>query len=386
MNAQLSYKKAIAEFLQVKESEVFLFWKGRVALYAILKAMGIGKGDEVIIPAFTCVVVPNAIMYLGAKPVYVDIDRDTYNMNLVEMEEKITPKTKVIIAQNTFGLSPDLDLIMEISRKHGLMVIEDCTHGFGGSYKGKLNGTIADTSFFSSQWNKPFSTGIGGFTVVKNPDLIKKMAQIELEAITPSLKEEIVLKYLFHIRNYFLPPFLYWNALRFYRFLSSKNILIGSSSGKELEKPEIVAGFLKRAGKFQSSKGIEGVKSIEKFNLRRKGIASVYEQYLHASNKIIPVVPAYAEHTFLKFPILVKDRALFLINAEKSKIELGEWFNSPIHPIQHDFQLWNYNYGENPIAEEVSSKMVNLPTNPSLSARELKNIMKFLSNNIDLIE
>ena len=117
-NNQLSkYKKAIASYLKVDDARVFLFWKGRVGLYAILKALGVSEDDEVIIPAFTCVVVPNAIIYLGAKPVYVDIESSTYNIDIAQVEKAITSKTKVIIAQNTFGLSPNIDALLAIGKK-----------------------------------------------------------------------------------------------------------------------------------------------------------------------------------------------------------------------------------------------------------------------------
>ena len=131
------------------EVDVFLFWKGRVGLYAILKALDIGPGDEVILPAFTCVVVANAVIYRGATPVYAEIDPKTYNIDPARIEERITEKTKVILAQNTFGLSADLDAIFDVAQAHDLFVIEDCAHGFGGTYKGRLNGTVADAAFFS---------------------------------------------------------------------------------------------------------------------------------------------------------------------------------------------------------------------------------------------
>jgi perosamine synthetase len=113
--------------------QCFLFWKGRVALYAILKTLEIKEGDEIILPAFTCVVAVNPIIYLGANPVYVDIDPTTYNIDVSMIERKITEKTRAILAQNTFGLAPDLDMILEVANKYKLMVIEDRAHGFAVS-------------------------------------------------------------------------------------------------------------------------------------------------------------------------------------------------------------------------------------------------------------
>ena len=131
--------------------------------------MGVKDNDEVILPAFTCVVVPNAIMYLKAKPVYIDINPETYNISIEKIDEAITENTKVIICQNTFGLSSNIEDIIQIAKKNNLFTIEDCTHGFGGYDNGKPNGTYCDAAFYSTQWNKPFSTGIGGFLVVVIP-------------------------------------------------------------------------------------------------------------------------------------------------------------------------------------------------------------------------
>ena len=172
-------KQELAKYLSLDPSYITLFWKGRVALYAILKAIGIKEGDEIILPAFTCVVAVNPVIYLGARPVYVDIDPMTYNMDISRLKRKITKKTRAVLAQNTFGLAPDLDRIFEVANKHNLMVIEDCAHGFGGYYKGRPNGTIADVSFFSTQWNKPFSTGLGGFAVTKNPEIAERLRVME---------------------------------------------------------------------------------------------------------------------------------------------------------------------------------------------------------------
>jgi perosamine synthetase len=382
----VNYKKSIASYLGIASEEVTLFWKGRVALYAILKSLGVGKNDEVILPAFTCVVVPNAIIYSGARPVYVDIDPDTYNMDIQKLEQKITSRTKIIIAQNTFGLAPDLDSIMQLAARYNIRVIEDCTHGFGGRYKGRLNGTIADASFFSTQWNKPFSTGVGGIAVIKKTSLIEKMQEIENSAIKPSVKDNYTLEFLSVIREKILPKFLYWTALRTYRFLSSKNLIIGSSSGKELEGPSMEPDFLKGASAFQAKKGAAGINTIDAANKHRIGIAETYSIFLKNAGKKYPDVPKYATHTFLKYPIQVKQRDYFLAEAMKHNIEIGEWFLSPIHPIKDNFQIWYYNYGENPIAESIAERIVNLPTHPGISKNELDKILNFLNKYLHLIE
>src|SRR5690349_4196963 len=112
------YEKSFANYLGVASAHTF--WKGRVALYAILKAMQIGPGDEVILPAFTCVVVPNAVRFTGATPVYVDIASGTYNIDPEAIVKVVTPNTRAIVVQHTFGISADLHALTEIARQYGL--------------------------------------------------------------------------------------------------------------------------------------------------------------------------------------------------------------------------------------------------------------------------
>src|SRR5512135_1616150 len=123
---------------------LFPFYKGRVALFAILKAMGVNTGDEVIVPGFTCVVVPNAVIYNRALPVFVDIDGATYNIDPGKIEAKITKKTRAIIVQHTFGVPAEMDGITEIAKAHNLFLIEDSCHTLGSRYKGKPVGAFGD--------------------------------------------------------------------------------------------------------------------------------------------------------------------------------------------------------------------------------------------------
>ena len=379
-----NYKLSINSHLD-PESNVFFFWKGRVALYAILQALGVGEGNEVILPALTCVVVPNAIMYLGAKPVYIDVDPRTYNIDPAGIEEKISKRTKVILAQNTFGLSSDLDEICSVARKHGLHVVEDCAHGFGGKYKDRPNGTIADAAFFSTQWNKPFSTGVGGFAVTRNPELSMRLPEIEKQAARPSFAETLLLKMQLFLNDHFLNRTTYWTAITTYRFLSRHNIVVGSSQGEELESPQMPEDFLKGMSAAQAARGIKELKRFGSNLNHRKKIAQMYKNILVDLGIEAPFEPGYAEHTFTKFPLLVKERKTFLADAEKSRIEIGDWFLSPIHPVTDGVHRWHYHHGENPVAEKLSAHLVNLHTHTKIDERYVRKIENFLRRNKDNI-
>ena len=379
------YKDKISKYLGVPSTNVFLFWKGRVALYSILKAIGIQEDDEIILPAFTCVVVPNAIIYLNARPIYVDIDPKTYNIDINNIERKINSRTKAIVAQNTFGLSSDLDPLAELAKKHGLMVIEDCAHGFGGEYKGRINGTIADFSFFSTQWNKPFSTGIGGFAVGNNPELNEKLGMLEKSAIQPSLKEKLSIRSLMFLKDNLFTENNYWFLLNVYRYLSDHNLILGSSQGYELEKSVMPLNFLKGLSVAQAKKGMRELNIFDDNLRHRKRISQYYKDILTEFGIDLPFEPEYSHHTFLKFPLLVKDRQLFFKEAKKHKVEIGDWFLSPIHPVIDRFENWYYQWNQNPIAETISRHIVTLPTHRGIEGVSIENICDFLKSNLSNI-
>lgn len=378
MDAISSYRSELARYFEADSTSVSLFWKGRVGLLAILEALEIGPGDEVLLPAFTCVVVPNVILYRGATPVYADIDEETYNLDISKLPSKITPKTRVILAQNTFGLSSDIDAIQGLARPRHIRVVEDACHGFGSRYKGCPSGSCADAAFFSSQWNKPFSTGVGGFTFAKDPHLARRIQAIEQAYLMPRLKETVMIRGLLIARDALLTPATYWALMRMYRELSRRNIVVGSSSPGEMDGPVMPEGFEKRLSATQASRGLKELGRIEASLSQRRKVAAAYRQMLVELGIKPAVEPQYAQHGFLKYPLRVKNRSAFVEHAKRAKIELGDWFISPLHPIERKFEKWNYSWGSNPVAEKISAEVVNLPTHLDVDVKYLDRIRGFL--------
>lgn len=148
---------------------------GTVALHLALVALGIGKGDEVIIPDFTMIATAFAVCYTGATPVFVDADPDTWNIDTTKIEEKITPRTKAIIPVHLFGLMCDMDAINAIAKKHNLKVLEDAAEAHGAEYKGRRAGSCSDLAAFSFFANKNITTGEGGMVVTNNEELYNKL-------------------------------------------------------------------------------------------------------------------------------------------------------------------------------------------------------------------
>ena len=148
---------------------------GTVAIHLALVALGIKKGDEVIVPDFTFAATINAVLHAGATPVIVDVEKDSWCIDPKEIEKAITPKTKAVIPVHIYGQPCDMDAIMAIANKHGLFVIEDCAEAHGATYKGKKVGSFGDVSTFSFYGNKVITTGEGGMCVTNSEQLDERM-------------------------------------------------------------------------------------------------------------------------------------------------------------------------------------------------------------------
>ena len=376
-----SYKNALAHWLHASPNAIELTWKGRVSLYSLLQAMGITKGDEVIIQAYTCVVVPNAVLYCGAIPVYVDIDPATFCASAEAIQSKITNRTKAIICQNTYGLSAEVDKISELAKRHKIWSIEDCTHGFGGTFKGRQNGTYCDAAFFSSQWNKPFSTGVGGFSLVNNSELRARVS-LEVEHYQkPTIFDSLNLLSLYFAHKFLLHQWTYWQLRNLYRFLSSRNLVIGSSDGDELASISKPLDFEKAHAPAQAWKGLRALGKLSQDQARRKSNARVLTDFLTKRGLNHVPLEHFADHCFCKYPVLVSDRSLFSQHAHAARIQLGDWFTSPLHPIQGDLSRWNYNEADFPNASFAAQHAVNLPIHDD----SLEKILEFLERTSALI-
>ncbi|ASU23347.1 DegT/DnrJ/EryC1/StrS family aminotransferase [Vibrio qinghaiensis] len=157
---------------------------GTVALHLAMEALGIGEGDEVIVPAFTYVASVNTIVQTGAKPVYVDSLESTWNIDPVNVIKKITPKTKAIMAVHLYGLACDMDALDNICSEYNLLLIEDCAEAFGTYYKGRHVGTFGDVATFSFFGNKTITTGEGGMVVCKTEKSYDKACHLKSQGVS----------------------------------------------------------------------------------------------------------------------------------------------------------------------------------------------------------
>jgi perosamine synthetase len=378
-------RRAMGALVGVPPEHVTLFWRGRVAMYAILRSLGIGPGDEVVIPAFTCVAVPNAVLYAGATPVYVDIDERTYTADPAAVAAAITDRTRAVLAQNTFGLSADLDALRESAAPRGAVVIDDCTHGLGGAYKGRPNGASSHAAFYSTQWSKPISTGLGGIAVTTDAALARELAAFERAAPEPGTRDRALLAAMLVARERIATPRTIRAGRAAYRAVSRVGLVPGSSSGGELAGTEMPEAFVARLSRFQARLATRRLAALDAAVRRRRTIAAGYSAWLLERNKTAPHEPDFAVHSYLRYPIRVRDREWFVAQADRRGVLLGDWFHSPLYPIDENLERWGYRRGSSPVAERVSAEIVNLPVDLAPDGRELQAVYELLEACADRI-
>jgi len=373
------YELSFAKWLGVRNA--YSFWKGRVALYAILKATGVGPGDEVIVPGYTCVMDVNPIKYLGARPIYVDIEPATFNMNTNLLQDRITPKTTAIIAQHTYGYPCDMDAIMNIGNRAAIPVIEDCCLALGSKYKGKIVGTLGRAAYFSFQWNKPYTTGLGGMAVTNDSELAGNIEKLRTNEMCPPSNREIFMLWAqLVIYRLFIYPRTTALAQSIFRYLTKKGVVVGSSNRSEFE-PTMARDFFKAMSAMQARSGSKQLERAEQNIAHRRKIAQLYDELLQEKGwQSRNYDRSVMEPAMVRYPVRIGEKNKALAQAPKAGVELGSWFECPLHPIETPLAAYDYEVGMCPQAEKASNEVVNLPLHPRVDEGAAKKTMEFVTS------
>jgi perosamine synthetase len=357
------------------------FIKGRVALYAILKTLGVGPGDEVLVPGFTCVVVPAAIMYTGALPVYYDIDPATLHGSPILAAHSITDRTKAVLIQHNFGAVAPLGDLPQVCRSRGIALIEDCAHSLGAiSDRGPV-GTLGTAAFCSLQWSKPTTTGLGGIARVNDESMITPLRDFATGACSePSLAKSAYLGTLSLLYRKLYRPKWYWVMRDSYRLAAKRGIIQGSSSARELEICDRPPDYCERFGR-PRRRSLESVlNELPNSIPRRRNIHSRYAAHFAKTPTWTPAnEPDGTAGVALRYPLLVENRAELLRCAREEKIEIGDWFNAPLHPHGARADAFGFQPSVCPIGTAAADKVINLPTHAFVTYREADRIMNFIS-------
>lgn len=353
----------------------FAFWKGRVAMYAILRAMGVGPGDEVVVPGFTCVAVPNAVRLTGATPVYADIESGGLNLDPASVERRLTARTKAILVQHSFGIPAALDELMNLAQVHKLRVIEDCAHTMSGEHRGRRLGTIGDAAFYSSQWSKPYTTGLGGMAVTQDEELVERLRAVQDSFIEPPLAARLRLDVQYQLYARLFTSRRYWLAQDVLHAVASLGLFVGSSSEDELTGHEPI-DHTWRMARMQQEQGQRLVGTVGPRARYADALAGRYQDRLAGEGWVTPVRPTGA--ALLRYPMLVANKAELLAASRHERVELGSWFESPLHPLALDVHHhYGYVPGQCPNAERSARLIVNLPLHLGISFDEAERVAQF---------
>lgn len=302
---------------------------GTDALLLAMMALDIQSGDEIITTPFTFIATAETIAFLGAKPVFVDIDEKTYNIDPSKLEEKISSKTKAIIPVSLYGQPADMDVIQSIATKHNLKVIVDGAQSFGSTYKGKTDsnlGDISTTSFFPA---KPLGCfGDGGAVFTNSEELATKMKSLRVHGQSKRYHH----KY------------------------------IGMGGRMDTLQCAIVNVKLKH---------------YKKDLALRQEVAEKYTKVLKDKDIVLPFIDKNTTSVFAQYSIRVKERDKLQTKLKEKGIPTAVHYPMPLH-LQECFEYLNYTKGDFPIAEQISQEIMSLPMNPYISDDEIAYITKVL--------
>jgi perosamine synthetase len=335
-----------------------LYGSGRVALADALRAIGVGRGDEVVIQAFTCMVVANAVRATGALPVYADID-DSYNLNGKTVAAVLTPKTKAVIVQHTFGIPADMDGILDAVRGKNVGVIEDCAHGLGASYKGKPLGSLGVAAITSFGRDKAVSSIWGGALILRGSPVVYPVRH------DPQAPSGWIVSQLLH-------PIVFSIALPVYGIGIGKALI---EAAKRLGLVSLPVERTEKEGGVSTQSAYAYPEPLARLAVRqlvglpkrisdRRGIAALYREKLSDIDGI-GFPPERAGASYLRMPIIVDDPERLAAFCRKRGIYLGHWYGHVIDPVGSSLESAGYRPGSCPVAESVAAKIINLPTTVS---------------------
>lgn len=368
-------KKAFSGRFNFKN--VFLFESGRTCLYALLSSLELNKGDEVLLQAYTCVAVPEPILWSGLRPVYVDCDEKTLNMSVDDLEKKITPLSRVLIIQHTFGNPADLYRLISVAKKHGLFVIEDCAHALGSQYHGKTVGAFGNAAFFSFGRDKVISSVFGGAVATNEDDLAAKIAGFS--ETCRDISYGWILRQILH-------PVVLGLVKSTYRLQIGKVILkaakmtglISKAVYKEERqglKPAFIGSKMPNA---LAKMAYRQFLKLDRFNDHRRKSAQFYRDNLKNCFPRAQSETEGGKSVYLRYFFRTDNQKELLKCAAKEDIYLGDWYTSSVAPDGVDYCKIAYDPKYCPVAEKAARETVNLPTDINTGKSDAERIVVFL--------
>ncbi len=274
-----------------------------------------------------------------------------------------------------------MDPILQWAETKNIPVFEDACLAFGAKYKGKLCGAFGQAAFFSGQWNKTFSTGLGGMLFVHDDNLSQKVQTIiEREMIQPKRLYDLMIRFQIFLYDNLVTPATTQTITSIYRFLSKSGFAIGSSTKGEYEGTPPSNYFMGMTPS-QAHKGIKEMDKIDENLAHRNEISSYYHNALPQYGFSPVVLDTVYNPVFVRYPVRVKNKKDLLEQANKERVEIGSWFESPLHPESTNLESFDYNPSLFPESVKASKEVINLPTHGKITLKEAERVLAFLKKN-----
>ena len=335
----LTQGKKVAEFEDkfakyVDAKAAIAVFNGTVALHLTMIVAGVSSNDEVIVPSFTFISTANAVLFQGAKPVFAEIEPNTFNISPEDVKKKITDKTKAIIPVHYGGQVADMDPIMEIAKEHNLIVVEDAAEAHGAKYKGEHAGTLGDLAIFSFTPIKNMTTGEGGMITTNNEGYAEKL-----------------------------------------RILRNQ--------GMDAPYHHVMLGYNYRMTEMQAAFGLVQLEKLKYILERKNTIARFYNSELEKITDIaIPYVAPYTtRHGYYLYTIKTPQPDILMKRLAEKGIESKIYF-SPVH-LQPYYRTLGFEEGLLPITEKVAKEVLSLPLRPTLSDEDAEYVIDSIKNIIE---
>jgi dTDP-4-amino-4,6-dideoxygalactose transaminase len=366
------------------------FASGRMAFYSLMKCLDVKKNDEIIILGFTCSVMVNAIIRTGAKTKFSDIDINTLGSDHKSIIKLINKKTKIIVAQHSFGIPCNIFPIKKIAKKNKIFLLEDCALALDSKINKKSVGNFGDAAIFSTDHSKPINTIIGGLIYTNNKKIFNKLLSYQATASELPLNIKIKLYNQFILESLFANPNKYFllklinlfNAIKNKLFFKSK-IFLEDDYGVENKKrtypyPSKFPSFLAKIGLLEikkwkkncSNRKIFLKKILETLSIKKNISDNIPRAYFDITKEIVPIRFAWHQGNSL----IIKKKISSFINVKQF------WFDKVIGNAILPLNQYNYIKGSCKLAEKVSSNIINLPCN--IPENYHSKFIKMLKNNL----
>ncbi|HIH44340.1 MAG TPA: hypothetical protein HA257_04445 [Candidatus Methanoperedenaceae archaeon] len=364
------------EFARTFEAKYALaFPYGRSALYAIFKALHI-ENTEVIMPAYTCVVVSHALVLSGNKPKFVDISLEDYNMDIDLVEKEMTRDTGAIIATHLFGYPLDTERIKEMAAKANkkIWIIQDCAHSFGAKFKGKFVCNEGDAAIFGLNISKQVSSLFGGMMTTNDAALYEKVkAYRDANFKKPSIFKQLR-KFMYLLAVYAAFNETVYGIVNFIE--TNTHLLDRFTKYYEEDRIYLPSDFMVLMGNLEARIGLVQLKKYGEISTKRRAIAEYYSMNLQDMSELT-LPPLIEGATYSHYVVRVKDRKGIMEKMRKKGVQLGELIEYSIPHMESYLKCKPENF---PNSFQCSRGTINLPNYPSLSKSELEHIVKNLQS------